>query len=180
MLFCRLIDMGSLNISTNTFTDGSAFPTRTELGTSNSTWGTVLIEIEAALNSTPGNLTITYVDQDGNTAEATTSRTLTASSLAGSVAPMVFNTEDIGARDITTASRTGGTSPTGTLRFWGLDILTAVINVGTTSGEGFDLLTSKFSPVFLGATDQVSIICCNPTAANTRVVGALNFIGDST
>src|SRR5262249_15156278 len=49
LLIAKLINLGSLNIATPTFTDGSAFPTVTELGASNSTWGPVFVEVTTAL-----------------------------------------------------------------------------------------------------------------------------------
>jgi len=79
LMIAKCIDLGHLDISGPTFTDGSAMPTVTELGSSRQVGGGVMCEVTTALNATPGNMTVTYKDQDGNGTETTTSTALGAS-----------------------------------------------------------------------------------------------------
>lgn len=176
---CRLVNLGSLNISTNTFTDGSAMPTVTELNTSRAMSGIVLIEVTTVLNATPGNLQITYVDQDGNTAESNTAQAFAASAAVGSIGVVTLNSGDTGVRDITNAQRTAGTTPTGVITLWGVIPLAIVHNVATGQGETVDLLTTRFAPQFWGTSDEVYALVGSVTAANTVCHGVINFVGDS-
>lgn len=181
-LFCEVIDMGSLNISTNVFTDGAAFPTRTELGASNATWGPVFVEFETALGGTPGNLTVTYVDQDGNTAETTTAQTMSATNPnIGTTGFIVFNSPDIGARDITGAARTGGTAPTGTLRFWGILPICFIPVVSTGTIPPYSFHTQGFNWVSLGAGAQIRIFSFTGTTSHggVSVIGKIDIVGDN-
>ncbi len=120
-IVARLTSFGSLNIATPTFTDASAAPTRTEGGVSRQIPSAVLMVVTTGLNATPGSFTITYQDQDANTAETTASVALTASAIAGTAAFVNLKTPDWGAIDITAATRTGGTTPTGVIEFFHVD-----------------------------------------------------------
>lgn len=173
----RLVDMGSLDISSNTFTDGSAMPTVTELNTSRALPGIVLVEVTTVLNATPGSLSITYTDQSGNTA-ANTAQAMTASSAVGSMGIVNFNAGDTGAVDITTAARTGGTTPTGVVKFWGVIPVAMVYNT-LQIGETVDLLTTRFAPHFMGTSEELYVLAGSITSANTVVQGSVFYIGDS-
>jgi hypothetical protein len=178
MLVAELINLGSLNISTNVFTDGSAMPTRTELNASNATASPIIAEITTALNATPGNVTVTYVDQDGNTAEATTAQALPVSGPIHDAGYIALNGQDWGARDITTATRTGGTTPTGTVKFWGLLPL-ALISSTPVAQQAVkaNLLTGDFNLSRLGAGATIGVF--SNSSATRAMLGDVYFIGDS-
>lgn len=144
----KLTSFGSLNIATPTFTDGSAAPTVTEGGVSRQIPSAVLAVVTTALNATPGSITITYRDQDNNTAETTASITLTASVVAGTAAFLNLNAGDWGALDITAATRTGGTSPTGVIEFFHVQPVCTLVTPGT----------SATIPVFNFLTDNPRLI----------------------
>lgn len=158
-IWARLVNLGNLDLAAPTFTDGSAFPSVTEAGVSRSESGPILAEVTTVLNATPGSITVTYVDQDGNTAEATASHTLTASAAVGTCGFMGLVAGDWSARDITTATRTGGTTPTGVITFWGVRML-CVSCLPAANGElrQENLLTSAFCPQRLAAGDVLNVI----------------------
>lgn len=174
----RLISLGTLDISTPTFTNGSNMPTVTEAGVSRTTCGAVWIEVTTALNATPGSITITYNDQDGNTAETTTAQALGASAPVGSSGWIALNAPDIGVRDITTATRTGGTTPTGVLTFWGV-IPLALINSTTTANLGGveNLITSGFNCQRLAGSEKIGVFAIGTTIK--AISGSIFFVGDS-
>ena len=175
----RLVDLGSLNISTNTFTDGNAMPTVTELNTSRAMSGIVLMEVTTVLNATPGNLQITYTDQDGNTAESNTAQAFAASAAVGSIGVVNLNSGDTGVRDITNAQRTAGTTPTGVIKLWGVIPVAMMMNTSAGQGETVDLLTTQFCPQLFGTSEQLYVLVASVTAANTVCHGALHVVGDS-
>ena len=132
IIVAEMVDMGSLDISgaSGTFTDGLSMGTKTEGGTVSNLYSSVMVEVATVLNATPGNFTVTYIDQDGNAGEVTTTHTLTASALAGSGSWLSLNLSDCGVRDITAASRSAGTTPTGVLKFWGIKPICVVPSGG--------------------------------------------------
>ena len=180
LLVAKMISLGSLNIATPTFTDGSAMPTVTELGVSRSLSSAILAEVTTVLNATPGSLTVTYVDQDGNTAETTTADALTASAAVRSCAFVKLNSPDWGARDITAASRTGGTTPTGAIQFWGL-IPIMFVSCNSAQAPNYaheNLLLQHFNPARLGAGDRVGCFVMGATATKC-VQGDIFIVGDN-
>jgi hypothetical protein len=178
-LVAKVISLGSIDISgaSGTFTDGSAMPTITELGTSRTTCSGVIAEVTTALNATPGSLSITYVDQDGNSAEATTAQALTASAVVGTCGYVILNAGDNGVQDITTAVRSVGTTPTGVINFWGVVPITMVSVCNVDIPEKINLITQHFNPIRLGAGDVIRVF---PMIASTakRVYGIINFVGE--
>mgnify|MGYP001619833152 CR=1 FL=1 len=179
LLWARLINLGELDIGPPTFTDGSAFPTITEAGVSRSASGPILAEVTTVLNATPGNITVTYVDQDGNAAEATVSLALTASALVGTCGFVSLNAGDYAVRDITTATRTGGTTPTGVIKFWGVRPLMLASNAGGASDLVIEnLLTSAFCPQRLDAADAINVITIASAAIKTEHL-EMFIVGDN-
>lgn len=182
LLYGRIINLGSIDISgaSGTFTDGDQMPTVTVGGNSLQLASAVICEVEVALNATPGSLTITYVDQDGNTAETTTAQTLTASSPLGSCGFIVLNTGDWGVRDITAATRSVGTTPTGTIRFWGVQPL----GMGPTTASGADgnciinSITTNLNIRPLPAGSNIAAFLHNANQAY-GFQGSMYVIGDS-
>lgn len=180
-LLAKAVNLGSLDIATPTFTDGVQMPTVTELGVSRQVASAIIVEVTTPLNSAPGNLTVTYVDQDGNTAETTASQALGASAPVRSGGWVVLNAPDWGVRDVTTASRSGGTSPTGVVKFWGLvPLMMFPIAVGQEGAPDVNTaLTEGFNLSPLGAADTVGIFLAGSTAIK-HIVGELYVVGDST
>ena len=181
-MICEMIDMGNLNISTNVFTDGSAAPTRTYLGTSRQLPMQLWIECTTALNATPGSMSFTYVDQDNNTAEASSSLALVASATVGSGSMAQLNSNDWGVLDITTASRTGGTSPTGVIKFWGLIPITYILPGSAFGGSNGSAATDIFPEsgnfVRLGTSTQLGVVSLGTTTA-TSSYGYIRYVGDN-
>lgn len=113
------IEMGSLAISGNTFTSGTAMPTRTIAGTSVQTASVIpILEVTTALTATTPTITITYTDQDGNTGQTCTVTLPTSPALTTcfNLAPHLA-TGDTGMRAVTNMSTSAGSA--GTLKVYG-------------------------------------------------------------
>ena len=173
----RLIKMGDLDLATNVFTAGSAMPTRTEGNVSVQTSGSVILQAMTALNATPGSFTSNYIDQNGNSAEATTAITLAASAVANSAVYMKFNGTDFAARQITGATRTGGTSPTGTIRHWGVDAVAQATVLTPGHAAQINLLTMNPSPPLFAPNDEFYIITETSVSAR-HLHGSLTFVAE--
>ncbi|MBY0394928.1 MAG: hypothetical protein K2X91_00450, partial [Thermoleophilia bacterium] len=91
---------------------------------------------------------------------------------------IVLNSTDWGVIDITGAARTGGTTPTGVVKFWGIVAPIGMIPHGASNDMGYfeNLLTSALSCRRLGAGAQLGIFI-NDSAAKS-VTGSISFIGD--
>ena len=175
----KMVDLGNLTLATPMFVDsGNTMPTLTEGNTSRVTSGAMFMETTVAFNATPGSFTVTYVDQDGNTAEASASTALTASVAIGTMAPLVLNSNDVGVRDVTDATRTGGTTPSGTIKFWGVIPLATFSIQSVTQGDIFNLTTSDLPPPNLGAGDSLYLIHTGAVAAKAAY-GTLFFVGNT-
>jgi hypothetical protein len=182
ILVCQCVNLGSLDISTNTFTDGSSMPTITELGSSVTSWGPVFVEYITALGGTPGSLTITYVDQDGNSAETSAAQAMSATNPnPGTVGWIVLNSGDVGVRDITTAARSGGTTPTGTVKFWGVLPICQISTTGLGAFYIEPMLTQDFMWANLPEGSDIRLFNYSggTSIAATAMSGILNIIGDS-
>lgn len=172
----RKISFGSLNISTNVFTDGSAMPSMTVGNASRNTISPVFLRVTAALNATPGSLQLTYVDQDGHTAETNTAQALTASAAVDTVAVATLNTTER-ARDITNMQRTGGTSPSGTIEAFGIiPIWMGPVGISAGSMAMEPLISRDCFWQELPAAAQLVAICLGSTVAK-RVSGIVNVTG---
>jgi hypothetical protein len=179
LLLAECIDLGSLDISgaSGTFTDGVAMPTRTELGTSRIVANPVICDVTTILNATPGTLNVTYTDQDGNTA-AGPATALTASCPVSSVGFLPLNTGDIGVRDITAATRTLGTTPTGVIRFWGVQPV-GVFHNGLVSGAGaVESLISRYIVRRFPAGTTLGLFT-NVTLTTAGGIGMIRIVGDN-
>jgi len=172
----KLVYLGELNIGTNTFTDGNAMPTITELGVSRASHSAILCEVTTALDANAGSITVTYVDQDGNSAETTTAQAFVVSSVVGSVGLIVLNAGDVGVRDITSAARSSGTM-TGVATFWGIipfGFLTCNLS-SQVSSKSF--LANGFNIVRLGAGDRVGGFAFGATTTRA-LLGSITYIGE--
>lgn len=188
ILIGKRVSFGSIDISgaSGTFTDGSNMGTRTEFNTAaTKMYSPIFVEVTTALNATPGSLTVTYVDQDNNTAETTTAQTLPASAVVGNIVGMInLNGTDVGAYDVTAATRSLGTTPTGVLNLWGMipfGIITASENISSTQlGTRMEsLLTDGFSWNPLAAGDEIAMVGMVSNVA-VRTIGTITVVGDST
>lgn len=179
ILVGRIIDLGSLDISgaSGTFTDGAVMPTVTELGASRQVSGPVLCEVTTALNATPGSFTATYTDQDGNTGQVSTSAALSASATVGSAGFLATLGGDHGVLDITAAARTGGTTPTGVIKFWGL--MDAVIWPASSAAVamGFDYINEGVIYKWDEAGTTIGAFMLGVVTA-ARMSGRIQFVGD--
>lgn len=177
-MLARLTNLGSVDISTNTFTAGSVMPTRTEGNTSRQIFSGILLETITGLNALPGTLVVTYKDNNGNAAEASASFTLTISSIAGSMQFMLPNAGDLGAVEVTNMVRSGGTTPTGVVGCWGVECLDLINSVGNTQLEISNMLTSFPFITPLGVNDEVVLIRVGGSTTNAAI-GSLSLIGES-
>lgn len=147
MLFAGT-SLGTINFATPAFTDGSAYPVRTELGTASvQTWGGLMTEVLTDCNAGIGTATLTYTDQDGNTG-ATVALDLQSGSIAHSMAiQTAWATGDYGLRDITSVSFGGQSSPVGTVKLWGLTPVATFHSGGSSTSRQsmLDLLGVDFN-----------------------------------
>lgn len=180
VIIAKAIDMGNINIGTNVFTDGSSMPTETCLGVSKKLASPIFMEVTTALNATPGSLTLTYKDQDDNTAESTSAMTLTASVASQSTGIAILNTGDYAATDITNAVQSGGTTPSGVIKFWGLIPLYIGPCGYNTAQVGIDVntLTDNISTFNIYNGDVIKCFIMGSTAAKSSR-GMLKFIGNN-
>lgn len=172
----KYIDMGSLNIGTNAFTDGSAAPTITECNVSRAAPLGLMAEITTAFNATPGTQSVTYVDQDNNTAEASTSTNFGNSAAVGSMQWIIMNSGDYAVLDVTTASRTGGTTPSGVMRFIGVTPICSLTNPTAYTPASVNMLTLNSPPMKLVAGDKLMLVANDVSAKST--MGSILFIGE--
>jgi hypothetical protein len=120
MFFGLEYELGSLAVSSNTFTDGVPMPTKTVRGASITTAASLVFAVATvAVTSTTPTLTITYTDQDGTTGN-TASLTLPTSPAINTgfyVTPHLAS-GDTGMRDVTNISISTGTA--GTIKVYGV------------------------------------------------------------
>ena len=182
ILVAKLVSLGTYAPSgaTGAFTDGSAMPTITELGVSRQICGPILMEVTTALAAAPGTITVTYKDQDGNTAEAAAGQALPASAAAGTCGWVILNSTDYGATDITTAAIAGATSGVGSITFWGVIPLTIMAGSPRDTGTIVtdNLLVNNLNPVRMGASDVIGFFTIGNTTTKA-ITGNILIVGDS-
>jgi hypothetical protein len=117
LIYDRIFHAGSIDHTINTAQSITGVPTRYDTTTSPGNFA--FLEVTSALGATAQNVTLTYMDQDGNTAEAAAAIAVIASSGLTRIChgPFHFiplNATDTGMRkatDVTfSAANTGGTS----------------------------------------------------------------------
>lgn len=173
----KLVDLGDFNNSTNTFTDGDDMPDQTVGNGTVQLPSTVIMEVTTALNSDPGTLSVTYVDQNGNAAEATTTAALTASAVAGTCSVLPLNAGDWGVLDLTAAVRASGSSHAGAIQFWGFIPLGVLFCTGSDTPGFLDLLTTTLNPMRLGINDQIGLFQLGAVALAAK--GYIELVGDT-
>jgi len=172
----HMIDLGSIDLSTNTFTPGSTMGTTTFGGQTVSRSGILFAEVTTALNSTPGNLDVTYIDQSGNAAETNTAAALATGAPVGSGVFVRLNIGDGAVREVTGASNSGGTSPTGVIKFWGLIPIGSTITNAYHGGFVIDAFNKR--PLYrLPASAVIGGVVSGGTAAG-GLEGSIRYVGD--
>ena len=175
LLIAKATLLGTLNIGTGAYTDGSSMPTMTEAGSSRAVPGTIMLEVTTALNATPGSVTVKYVDQAGNAAETAPIIALPASAPAGSAGCVLLNSGDFGATDLDATLglvQSGGTSPTGIIKAYGIQPIFLVPLLGALIGSIRSNLSPTFQPVKLLGGDSIAVY----VLANTLVGSAFGNI----
>jgi len=181
-LVAKAINFGSVDVSVTSggFTDGSAMPTRTELGTASSqTYGPMMAVVTTALGGTQGVITVTYTNAAGTTNQTTTFTPTNGSLGQGNI---FWISGTPGVRDITNITRAGGTSPTGVIQFWGLLPLGMFTTTVNTMNLGYNFLTGGFNFLELGAGDQIKVITIGGTANINSIgsaIGQMWFMGET-
>ncbi len=176
---CKIVHFGVLDISTNVYTADATMPTYTEGNNSNVTYSGVFASVNTALNATPGTLVITYTNQAGTTSVSSPSATLTASAAtntASATAGLIpLATTDYGVQAVTGAVRSGGTTPTGKLDFWGTIPIT-IVNAGLIANcAAYKPL--HFNGQRLAAGDVIQTFSMG-SAAIRRITMNLRLVGD--
>lgn len=173
------VEMGSLAVSSNTFTAGSAMPTKTIEGSSITTaaeW--MFLVATVALTATTPVITITYVNQDG-TGSRTATLTLPTSpaiNTAFLVHPHL-QSGDTGIRSVTNMSKSAGTA--GTLKLYGLLPLGTSVGGGNKAAKTFQQEFSKPTVNYpVAAAEKIGFYRIGQTAAND-MYAVLCAIGDN-
>lgn len=175
---CRMTNLGSLNLGTNTFTDANAMPTVTEMNSSQQRAGPVFAEVTTARDGNAAAFNITYKDQDNNTAETGGNVTVTTNAAVGQGCWCALNSPDWGVRDITAAARASGTG-TGVLKFWGLEPIVQLLSPGSGKGSVDDMVMQTLNIFPLSAGDVIGAFNMTTTAQTGSINGMVYFVGDS-
>lgn len=169
--------LGSLTVSTNTFSSGSAMPTKTIEGASVTTASVIPILVATvALTATTPVVTITYTDQDGNTGNTCTMTLPTNSTrTSGYLMTPHLASGDTGVRAVTNMSISTGSA--GTLAVYGLLPQAVAVNSITASGTYLNALTAPLPMIPFSATEVLGIYQFGVATA-TDVHVSVCVIGD--
>ena len=181
-IFGRLTNLGTHNFATNTFTDGSVMPTMTEGGTSRIVSSMVIAEVTTGFSAAASTFSFTYKDQDGATPNTSTTLSVSASIAIGSCAICRLASGDYGVQDISACTNTG--TPTGIMKFWGIEPLCAGSFYNGGAGGVFpfnaNLIGKDLSVLRCGAADQLGgFIFKGSATATSAQVGSLFVVGDN-
>lgn len=164
------VELGSLAVSTNTFTSGSSMPTKTIEGSSVTTASiiTMLVATVAVTATTP-TITITYTDQDGNTGQ-TCSMTLPTNILIDTAFLMSphYANGDTGIRAVTNMSISTGSA--GTLKVYGLLPQAWEANSGSAFGGTMSAMTGPFPMVPFATSEKIGFYHFGTVSANDIMV----------
>jgi len=131
--------LGSIDLSTGTFTDGVAMPTKTIKDTSLQTAALLAFAWVSSAGTTGApNITITYTDQDGNTG-ATANLVMPSNSIGAFLIQPHLASGDVGIRDVTNVTKSAGT--VGTVNIAGLLLLENTVNPNAGVFSDPDLLS---------------------------------------
>lgn len=171
-------ELGSLTVSTNTFSAGSSMPTETIRGVSVQTAAAFCFAVcTVAVTATTPTLTITYTDQDGNTGNSC-APVLPTSPLIDTaffLQPHLAN-GDTAMRAVTNMSISTGSA--GTIRVFGLLPLTISHN---TSSQMFasDML-GFFGPDYISTTSDKIAVYRVTSATASDFIGMYTGLPDPT
>lgn len=182
MLVGKKVSFGSIDISTNVWTpNGSAtMPTKTVLGASRTLSSALFGECTVALSATPGSLVVGYNDQAG--AAQSQTNLISQVTATRSICQFPLLPASSGVQAITSVSRTGGTTPTGTIELFGvMPLIISLSNSGSSiSGVTQDnFLTTTFAPARFGAGDQLSIWLIASSPGAKVMTAEASFVGDA-
>lgn len=169
--------LGTIDTSgSGTFTDGTTFPVRKALGANRQLSGPVLLECATDMVS-QRTITLTYVNQDGTSGRTSAGHAVTVNALKNSTGIVVLQAGDVGVQDVTAVAISGGTSPTGTIRLWG------ILPIALVPGAfGLPMLTKNLIAEGvvrrLGAGSELRILRFGTQSAE-RAIGQLRFIHDT-
>ena len=120
--------------------------------------GVLFAEVTTALNATPGNLNVTYVDQSGNTAETNTAVALATAAPVGSGVFVRLNIGD------------------GVIKFWGLIPIGSTITNAYHGGFVIDAFNKR--PLYrLPANAILGGVVSGGTSAG-GLEGSIRYVGD--
>jgi hypothetical protein len=88
---------------------------------------------------------------------------------------------DIGARDVTGATRSAGTTPTGVIKFWGLEVLAGGICFNAGAGPALfsaNLLGTDLNVMRLAAGDDIRVLAIRGSGSATAMTGFMSLVGD--
>lgn len=160
------VDLGTLTVSTNTFSSGSAMPTKTIEGSSITTASMITLLVATAnVTATTPVVTITYVDQDGNSGQTCT-MTLPTNPIVGTafyMQPHLAN-GDTGVRSVSNISISTGSA--GTFKVYGLIPQAWNQNSGGSAGNTIGALTTPFPMVPFAASESIGFYHFGTTSAN--------------
>lgn len=164
-----VLQLGSLNMNTGTFTSGSTMPTRTIGGVSTQTASIYpFLVVTAAVTATTPTITITYTDQDGNTGQTATLVLPTSPALdtCFAIAPHLA-AGDTGMRAVTNMTKSAGTA--GTVEVYGF-----IPNAyGSSVSANYQMAQPLFNtlPFFpFKAGDQIGFFRMGSTSSTTGVI----------
>lgn len=174
------IDMGSLAVSTNVFTDGSTMGTRTVAGSSVTMASVVpMLVVTSQLTAATPVITTTYTNQAG-VGSKSSALTLPSNSVANSAFMMSphLASGDTGIRDVTNMSKSAGT--VGVLHVYGLLPLQIISQNNSTAHlvAGFDPLTIPLYPYSVQSTDTLAFYIFGTTSSGVTIAN-LNAIADN-
>ena len=174
VLIAKQVLLGSLNLATNVFTDGSAMPVNNGV----QLYSTLILEALTPLNATPGSITITFNDRNGSSVSSG-AIALGASATIGACGVIPAPGANVGVTDVTAAVQSGGTTPSGTIGIYGLIHLGSIYSKPATANPGvLNNQTHAFHHYPLGAGDKIGIFRHGTNVANMGF-GKLIFMGDS-
>lgn len=172
------VDMGTINMNTGTFTDGSAMPSRRIVGNTSTTAmaAPLVVLVSEGVTATAPVVTITYDNQAG-TGSRSAALTLSNSPVDKSVFVVNphFQSGDTAVQDVTNITKSAGTA--GTMKVYGLYPL----QVGN-SGNGMIMnpaWSTSIPKIVLEASDTIAFYDFGSNQANISLVAMLYGVGDT-
>lgn len=169
--------LGTLTVSGNSFSAGTAMPTKTVEGSSVTTATIVPVAVATtAYTATTPVLTITYTNQDGTTGQ-TCSMTLPTNATVNTGFFMIphLATGDTGVREVTNMSISTGSA--GVIRVYGILPQCVALNASAGSGYSFATLTTALPMIPFTAGETLGFYTFGATGG-TDIHATVCAIGD--